>query len=73
MCVCVCVCVWARGEVAVGPKTSHENEIHYIRNAIQDIEINRRIPQNFGDIFIIWSIYSLQKWHFFSKEFDGLS
>jgi hypothetical protein len=50
---CVCVCVWARGEVAVGLKTSHQNEIHYIRNATQDIGINHRIPQNFGDMFII--------------------
>jgi len=36
--------VLARGEVAVGLKTRHQNEIHYVKNGTQDIGINRQIP-----------------------------
>jgi len=45
--------VRARGEVAFGLKTRHQNEIYYNMNATEDTGINRRIPYNFGDIFII--------------------
>jgi len=48
--------VCARGEVAVGVQTRHQNEMYYIRNTTEDTGINRRIPYDFGDIFIMWSI-----------------